>query len=97
MGMGHPHGRRFSPLTRSLVAISLTVMVNRWIEAKLEHLALVAFATASALTISASLASASSKAHPRPPMDEDADHLLVRIIFCPNGSVEMELICEPII
>jgi alpha,alpha-trehalase len=33
--------------------------------------------------------------HTRPPADEDADHMLVRAILCLEGSVEMELICEP--
>ena len=34
--------------------------------------------------------------HTRPPVDEDADHLLVRTVLCLDGSVEMELICEPL-
>jgi GH15 family glucan-1,4-alpha-glucosidase len=33
--------------------------------------------------------------HTRPPTDDDADHMLVRTILCLDGSVEMELICEP--
>jgi GH15 family glucan-1,4-alpha-glucosidase len=33
--------------------------------------------------------------HTRPPADEDADHLLVRIALCLDGSVDMELVCEP--
>jgi alpha,alpha-trehalase len=33
--------------------------------------------------------------HTRPPADEDADHVLVRTARCLEGSVEMELICEP--
>jgi GH15 family glucan-1,4-alpha-glucosidase len=33
--------------------------------------------------------------HTRPPTDEDADHLLVRTILCLDGSVEVELVCEP--
>ena len=33
--------------------------------------------------------------HTRPPADEDADHLLVRIALCLEGSVEIELFCEP--
>ena len=33
--------------------------------------------------------------HTRPPPDEDADHLLVRTALCSDGSVEMELVCEP--
>ena len=33
--------------------------------------------------------------HTRPPTDEDADHLLVRVAMCLDGEVEMELTCEP--
>ena len=33
--------------------------------------------------------------HTRPPADEDADHLLVRTALCLDGSVDMELVCEP--
>ncbi len=34
--------------------------------------------------------------HTRPPADDDADHLLVRTVECLDGSVEVELVCEPI-
>jgi GH15 family glucan-1,4-alpha-glucosidase len=34
--------------------------------------------------------------HTRPPADDDAEHLLVRTVLCLEGSVEIELICEPI-
>ena len=34
--------------------------------------------------------------HTRPPADDDGDHLLVRTIECIEGSVEMELVCEPV-
>jgi GH15 family glucan-1,4-alpha-glucosidase len=33
--------------------------------------------------------------HTRPPTDEDGEHLLVRTALCLEGTVEMELICEP--
>jgi GH15 family glucan-1,4-alpha-glucosidase len=33
--------------------------------------------------------------HTRPPADDDADHMLVRTVVCLEGSVEVELICEP--
>jgi len=33
--------------------------------------------------------------HTRPPTDEDAEHLLVRVAMCLSGEVEMELTCEP--
>ena len=34
--------------------------------------------------------------HSRPPLDVDADHLLVRTVECTEGEVEVELICGPI-
>jgi alpha,alpha-trehalase len=34
--------------------------------------------------------------HTRPPTDEDAEHLLVRVAVCLAGEVEIELICEPV-
>ena len=33
--------------------------------------------------------------HTRPPSDEDADHALVRTAECIDGSVEIDLVCEP--
>jgi GH15 family glucan-1,4-alpha-glucosidase len=33
--------------------------------------------------------------HTRPPVDDDADHTLVRTVECIEGDVEIELICEP--
>ena len=34
--------------------------------------------------------------HTRPPADDDADHLLVRVAECIDGEVEVELVCEPV-
>ena len=34
--------------------------------------------------------------HTRPPADDDAEHLLVRTVECLEGSVEVELVCEPV-
>jgi GH15 family glucan-1,4-alpha-glucosidase len=33
--------------------------------------------------------------HTRPPADDDAQHILVRTAECLEGSVEIELVCEP--
>src|SRR4051794_18400477 len=33
--------------------------------------------------------------HTRPPADDDAAHLLVRTVECLEGSVEVEVVCEP--
>jgi alpha,alpha-trehalase len=34
--------------------------------------------------------------HTRPPADEDGDHMLVRTVICLEGSVEVEIVCEPV-
>ena len=33
--------------------------------------------------------------HTRPPVDDDADHMLVRTVVCLEGQLEIELVCEP--
>jgi len=33
--------------------------------------------------------------HTRPPADTDGDHMLVRVVLCLEGTVEVELVCEP--
>jgi GH15 family glucan-1,4-alpha-glucosidase len=33
--------------------------------------------------------------HTRPPTDEDAEHILVRLIECTQGQVQVEVVCEP--
>jgi alpha,alpha-trehalase len=39
---------------------------------------------------------ADESSHTRPPTDQDADHMLVRTIECVQGSVQVEVVCEPI-
>jgi alpha,alpha-trehalase len=34
--------------------------------------------------------------HTRPPTDEDGDHMLVRVVSCLEGMVEIELTCDPV-
>jgi GH15 family glucan-1,4-alpha-glucosidase len=34
--------------------------------------------------------------HTRPPVDDDAEHTLVRTVECLEGRVEIELVCEPV-
>ncbi len=34
--------------------------------------------------------------HTRPPTDEDAEHMLLRVAICLEGEVELELTCEPV-
>jgi alpha,alpha-trehalase len=33
--------------------------------------------------------------HTRPPADDDAEHVLVRTVECLEGSIEIEMVCEP--
>ena len=33
--------------------------------------------------------------HTRPPADDDAEHVMVRTAICVEGSVEIDLVCEP--
>ena len=48
-----------------------------------------------ALTIGPTLHEDEITPHTRAPADEDAHHLLVRTVLCMEGSVDMELLCEP--
>jgi len=34
--------------------------------------------------------------HTRPPADDDAEHVLVRLVECIEGRLEIELLCEPV-
>jgi alpha,alpha-trehalase len=49
-----------------------------------------------ALTMGPRLREDTVTPHTRPPADDDADHLLVRTVECIGGSVEIELVCEPV-
>ena len=33
--------------------------------------------------------------HTRPPTDQDADHMIVRVLECTQGHVQVEAVCEP--
>src|SRR3954447_12918919 len=48
------------------------------------------------LTIGPTRGEDSITPHTRPPADEDADHLLVRTVLCLDGTVEIEIVCEPL-
>ena len=39
---------------------------------------------------------ASETSHTRPPTDQDADYMLVRLVECIDGEVQVEAICEPV-
>ncbi len=50
-----------------------------------------------ALTIGAWHDNKHGSSHTRPPTDYDADHLLVRVIECIQGMVQVEIVCEPML
>ena len=49
-----------------------------------------------ALTLGPRRAEDTVTPHTRPPFDDDADHLLVRTVECIEGSVDLDLVCEPV-
>ena len=49
------------------------------------------------LTIGAWHDNKHGSSHTRPPTDYDADHLLVRVVECIQGQVQVEIVCEPML
>jgi GH15 family glucan-1,4-alpha-glucosidase len=80
-GINHPTARSYEPGTNVLVTTWKSP--SGWI---VVH---------EALTIGPRDHEDKITPHTRPPADDDADHLLVRTVLCLEGSVEVELICEP--
>jgi alpha,alpha-trehalase len=80
-GINHPTARSYEPGTNVVVTTWKTP--SGWIVVR------------DALTIGPRDHEDKITPHTRPPDDNDADHLLVRTVHCLEGSVEVELICEP--
>ena len=80
-GINHPAAREYVPGTNVLVTTWKTPM--GWIEVR------------DALTMGPTDHEDTITPHTRPPADDDADHMLVRTVICLEGSVEVELVCEP--
>jgi GH15 family glucan-1,4-alpha-glucosidase len=83
-GMGVPAGRRYEPGTNVLETTWQTA--TGWAVVR------------DALIIGPwrERQAGSYTAHTRPPADHDAYHVLVRTIECIHGSVQVELLCEPL-
>jgi GH15 family glucan-1,4-alpha-glucosidase len=80
-GVYVPAGRRYIPGTN---AIETTWMTQQgWLR------------VIDALTISDWHENDRETSHTRPPTDFDADHLLVRVLECIQGQVQVEIVCEP--
>ena len=80
-GINHPAARAYDPGTNILVTNWKTP--TGWI---VVH---------DALTMGPLQRDDAVTPHTRPPADDDADHMLVRVIECLDGHVEVDLVCEP--
>ncbi len=80
-GIHHPTTRAYGPGTMALTTTWKTP--SGWVVVR------------DALTIGPSDHEDEVTPHTRPPTDDDADHVLVRIVECVEGRVEVELVCEP--
>ncbi|HKD96453.1 MAG TPA: glycoside hydrolase family 15 protein [Micromonosporaceae bacterium] len=81
-GLNHPIARQYLPGTNVLETIWRSHA--GWIR------------VVDALTICPNAREDTITRHTRPPVDEDAQHVLVRGVECIDGVMEVELICEPI-
>ena len=79
--INHPTERAYEPGTNVLVTTWKTP--TGWIVVR------------DALTIGPTQGEDTITPHTRPPADDDAEHLLVRTVECVDGTVEVELVCEP--
>jgi alpha,alpha-trehalase len=80
-GINVPSGRHYEPGTNTLLTAWKTT--SGWAEVQ------------DALTMGPRRGEDTITPHTRPPTDEDADHVLLRTFRCIDGSVEVELVCEP--
>src|SRR6266536_473401 len=81
-GLDHPTARGYAPGTNVLATTRGTA--GGWVLVR------------EALTMGPTDHEDEITPHTRPPADDDAEHLLVRTVVCLAGSVEVELVCEPV-
>jgi GH15 family glucan-1,4-alpha-glucosidase len=82
-GLYVPAGRRYLPGTNIIETTWMTP--QGWVR------------VVDALTIGEWHDNEEGSSHTRPPTDYDADHVLVRVIECMQGQVQMEMVCEPML
>ncbi|HEY7893108.1 MAG TPA: glycoside hydrolase family 15 protein [Solirubrobacteraceae bacterium] len=82
-GVYVPAGRRYLPGTNVIETTWMTP--QGWLR------------VLDALTIGDWHDNEKGSSHTRPPTDYDADHLLVRVVECMQGQVQVELVCEPML
>ncbi len=82
-GVFVPAGRRYLPGTNMIETTWMTP--QGWVR------------VLDALTIGVWHDNKRGSSHTRPPTDYDADHLLVRMVECLQGQVQVEIVCEPML
>jgi GH15 family glucan-1,4-alpha-glucosidase len=82
-GIYVPAGRRYIPGTNVIETTWMTP--QGWLRVM------------DALTIGPWHDNKHGSSHTRPPTDYDADHLVVRMIECIQGEVQVEIVCEPML
>jgi GH15 family glucan-1,4-alpha-glucosidase len=82
-GIYVPAGRRYIPGTNMIETTWMTP--QGWLR------------VVDALTVGPWHDNKHGSSHTRPPTDYDADHLLVRMIECIQGQVQVEIVCEPML
>ena len=82
-GVYVPAGRRYIPGTNMIETTWMTP--QGWLR------------VVDALTIGPWHDNKHGSSHTRPPTDYDADHLVVRMIECIQGQVQVEIVCEPML
>jgi alpha,alpha-trehalase len=80
-GIFVPAGRRYIPGTNTIETTWMTP--QGWLR------------VIDTLTITDWHENERNTSHTRPPTDFDADHLLVRLVECVQGRVQVEMVCEP--
>jgi alpha,alpha-trehalase len=82
-GVYVPAGRRYIPGTNVIETTWMTP--QGWLR------------VIDALTIGPWRDDKHSFSHTRPPTDNDADHVLVRLVECVQGRAQVEMVCEPMV
>jgi alpha,alpha-trehalase len=82
-GLYVPAGRRYIPGTNIIETTWMTP--QGWLR------------VVDALTIGEWHDNRHGSSHTRPPTDFDADHLVVRVMECIQGQVQVEVVCEPVL
>jgi GH15 family glucan-1,4-alpha-glucosidase len=82
-GVYVPAGRRYIPGTNVIETTWMTP--QGWLR------------VVDALTIGPWHDNEHGSSHTRPPTDYDADHLIVRLVECIQGQVQVEIVCEPML